>query len=118
MKPFNLEDFLAGAPAETKSGLKVVDYKLWDEDCAYPLNVQLENKELISFTKQGKHSAHGVSDYDLVMSTQKRVIEGWVNVYKRRFGRITFDSKKEAIEFADGDSVYITTIKISHEIEE
>lgn len=117
-KPFNLEAFLAGAPAETKSGLKVVDYKYWKQKSAFSLSAMLDNGCLHTYTDRGTCHAHMESFDDLVMSTQKRVIEGWVNVYKDGFSSLVFKSHAQGYNFAMEDGEYIRTIKITDEIEE
>lgn len=66
--PFNLKDFLAGAPAETLSGIKAIGHHVWVGDLKYQLAVKLESGYQLSYTKNGEVVDFGSKLDNLVMS--------------------------------------------------
>lgn len=80
MKPFNLEEALAGKPVMTREGRKVVRIFYAEEACENSKVIcVLETGLVVSHYKDGRYSADRKSDNDLVMAPQKK--EGWINLY-------------------------------------
>jgi len=52
--------------------------------------------------------------WDLFLEVEEKTLEGWVRVYKGRFGNSVFKTESEARQYAENASVYITTIKIEY----
>jgi hypothetical protein len=118
MKPFNLDEALAGKPVLTRSGQKVSQITLIkDIDSAYPIMAVI-NKNIHYFNNAGSNPIK--SDYDLFMVFEK--ISVWVNVYQNKkdiyLGQV-YLTKKMAIETKahtqDGPTYYIKTIEITNE---
>ena len=123
MKPFNLQEALAGKPVVTRSGAPVIQitkFKARNEmDIAGVVDGNIK-----TFRSNGTFSYYGESGLDLFMASEKK--EGWVNVYNSRnsgwrnaqpnspdrFGYI-YDSKKMAEEYAGGG--LIATVRIEWE---
>ena len=131
MKPFNLEAAKAGKPVCTRDGRKAriicFDYK--GDANAYPIlalistiNLSGVPSEIIAkYTEDGRYAKYNnvENNEDLMMLPEKK--EGWVNVYhglkisERVCGNIVSNTKEEAIQYAQDDHSYITTVKISWE---
>ena len=67
-RPFNFLEFIAGVPAETKRGVKVIGHYMQSEDLTYPLDARLESGHQLSYTKSGIVVSFGDNMDDLVMS--------------------------------------------------
>jgi hypothetical protein len=52
--------------------------------------------------------------WDLQLEVEQNTLEGWVRVYKGRFGCSVFETESEARQYAENASDYITTIKIEY----
>jgi hypothetical protein len=52
--------------------------------------------------------------WDLYLEVEENTLEGWVRVYKGRFGNSVFETESEARQYAENASDYITTIKITY----
>lgn len=83
MKPFNLEEALAGKPVVTRDGNKVTQLHLFDIDSQYPLYGVVETS-VWKFTKNGKPVGYSGNKYELFMAPEK--VTKWVNVYKTENG--------------------------------
>lgn len=86
MKPFNLQEALAGKPVVTRDGRKVQDIRHLPS--AKPYSVVGVVDDGISdnpstYTRDGVFSIHELdgSAADLFMASQKR--EGWINIYSQ-----------------------------------
>lgn len=92
MKPFNLEQALAGEPVVTRAGKPVTQLTKFDSnDSAMPLRGVTENK-IQAWSSVGLYSS-GESRYDLFMATKKRTV--WVNIYPGCCGG-PFDTQEQA----------------------
>ena len=112
MKPFNLEQALAGKPVVTRDGREVTQLHLFDCN-KFPL-VCVIGGYTTTMTKTGTENIGVSSDNDLFMASEK-VIK-WVNIYKGNFcSPYLYDSKEEAIK-GSIDHDLITTTSITFEI--
>ena len=87
MKPFNLEEALAGKPVVTRDGRKVtqfVHFKL--EDCLDPIYGIVDDNELLSWDEDGKYwpGTKVIDDKDLFMASEEIAI--WINIWKNSQG--------------------------------
>jgi len=94
MKPFNLEKFLAGEPAITRNGKKVIEgHYFKDAEDGHRLWVMLEDDVWpINYFDNGSGGLGG-----LLM--EEKEIELWINIYSDRKGKyfaLTYDSEYEA----------------------
>jgi hypothetical protein len=96
MKPFNLQEALAGKPVITRAGKTVTKLVAFDiPDGKYPLVASIYGRDSVEvytlsgefFTTYGKNRA---SDYDLFMASTKKT--GWMNVYREDLGFHTDDN--------------------------
>ena len=89
MKPFNLEKFIAGEPAVTRDGRKVIDWHYFKDAKNYQISFMIEgDADVFSATGEGvfyldKYNKQ--SEYDLFM--EEKEVELWVNVYDARNGQ-------------------------------
>jgi len=89
MKPFNLEEALAGKPVVTKSGIPVTqisEFKV-DEDSFYSVAGVIYGA-LSLWDKSGKYNItkDELHSFDLLMAPEKKSI--WVNVWENKQGLI------------------------------
>ena len=118
MKPFSLEQALAGTPVITRDGVKVI--RLIELPEAKPkskLVVVLEDGETATFNEAGRYYSMRDSSLDLFMAPTKK--EGYINIYKDEHhvavnSTFAYRTKEEA-EAASDWSGYIATIKIEWE---
>ena len=123
MKPFNLEEYLKNPERKvvTRDGKDVRILCTDFNNERYPIVGEIqgdENPE--TYTKEGRFHISGPCDDDLFFAPKKS--EGWVNIFKGasndnnyvEYARI-FKSKEDAEEAIEGDSDYITTLKIEWE---
>lgn len=86
MKPFNLEQALAGAPVVTRNGCPIVELKYLQTTSNLAVVRKEDDEKLISYFVpcSGKHS--NTIDYatDLFMAPTKK--EGWINIYNYSTG--------------------------------
>lgn len=116
MKPFNLEEALAGKPICTKSGLpaRILDTNLKGRKrCVVAAILYNDGCE---YTKQyftdGKEFSPVESCNDLVMASEEHV--GWINIYKDNIlGTRIHETKESALQVRGDDC--IDTIKITWE---
>ena len=132
LRPFDIELAKQGKPVCTRDGRKAriicFDYK--GDGNAYPIlalistcNLSGVPSEIIAkYTEDGKYAKYNSVENgeDLMMLPEKK--EGWVNVYKWNSvlskyscSDIVFNTKEEAIRYAQNDDGYITTVKIEWE---
>lgn len=117
MKPFNLEEAIAGKPICTKSGLpaRILDTKLKGRKrCVAAAILYGDGCEYIKhYFPNGKEFSPMESCDDLVMASEKRV--GWINIYKNNCssGNI-YETKAEAYNARTLDG-YTDTIQITWE---
>ena len=116
MKPFNLEEALAGKPVITRDGKEVtqlVKFDIKDWDCLYGVI----DTDVHSWNINGKYFLNKETEYDLFMKTENSSI--WVNVYEDYSGIIVgkeYCTKKEALKNTYKFDGYIKTIEITNEI--
>lgn len=126
LKEFNLEAAKSGKPVCTRDGRKAriicfdkITRKNYEEFKIIALVRDKDNEDIHVYNNKGRKYLDD-SSVDLMMLPEKK--EGWVNVYKGNNGiskydcdGIVFNTKEEAIQYAQGDNKYITTVKISWE---
>lgn len=119
MKPFDFNQFAAGAPALTPDGRKVTFVHFASNlKIGYPVTVHIEGAEtLTSITVDGRMMGKQF-DIPLTMAKVKRTV--FVNLYRRRDRSIragdVYDSPEEADRQRDGSQEHLGTFPI--EIEE
>ena len=122
MKPFNLKEYLKNPEKKviTRDGRNVTIH-CTNYNSNFPIVAEIEGAHLSdSFNKEGKFYQISDSENDLFFAPEKK--EGWVNIFKCvsnancyvEYARI-FQSKEDAEEAIEGDSDYITTLKIEWE---
>lgn len=115
MKPFNLEEALAGKPVITRDGKEVkqlIQFDIKDWDCLYGVI----DTDVHSWNINGKYFLNKETEYDLFMKTEKKSI--WINVYnngKETWLGCSYDTKEGALINSYGDACYIKTIEITNE---
>lgn len=121
MKPFNLQEAMAGKPVQTRDGREVTQLKFF-EDVNINLIIGVVAKNIWTWNMEGQSdSLSGESNNDLFMALEKKSI--WVNVYE------VMDSLSEEFELSIGkihgtkesamsskNKYYIKTIEITNEI--
>jgi hypothetical protein len=81
MKPFNLQEALAGKPVVTREGLQVQDLQQFPSATYQRIGAVIRG-EVLTFNENGGYWNNGnISDRDLCMASEKK--EGWVNVYPK-----------------------------------
>lgn len=117
MKPFNLEEAIAGKPICTRKGLpaRILDTNLKGRSC--PVVVAIlsgdGNEYVQPYRKDGKLFPSLETEDDLVMKSQEHV--GWINIYAlRQTGENIYLTKEEALSHR-GFVGYVDTIKITWE---
>jgi len=118
IKPFNLQDALAGKPVVTRQGKKVTQLHLFNTNTEQPLLGIIEgDKDIYTWNKDGIYFSHkDTSAFDLFMATEKKSI--WVNVYEGDIlvlGHSRNKSFDEAKLNIHEGFTYIKTIEITNE---
>ena len=121
LKPFDLQAAKSGKPVCTRDGRKAI----------FLTTLSNKNFPVVAIVSCGQeeniyqYDINGVCDehddnLDLMMLHEKK--DGWVNVYhglngisERVCGDIVSNTKEEAIQYAQNDDSYITTVKIEWE---
>jgi hypothetical protein len=120
MKPFNIDEALAGKPVTTTDGREVTQLIKFEISSNYKLTGVVDG-ELKKFTIYGK--SYSECTKDLVMATEKKSI--WVNVFEKHNGDMylqhSFNSKESAQSMIPksligAKSEYIKTIEITNEL--
>lgn len=117
MKPFNLEEALAGKPVITRDGREVTQLTKFDTNYEKYTLYGVVNNIILRWANDGIFCLNEINKADLFMKSQKRSI--WVNVYdngKEIWLGCSYDTKEGALINSYGDSVYIKTIEITNEI--
>ena len=119
LKPFDLEAAKAGKPVCTRDGRKA-RIICFDAKCNLPIIALVTNtggnESLIRYYSNGSFTNLNEAGCDLMMLPEKK--EGWVNVYhgfneySEHVSDIVFNTKEEAIQYAENEPSYITTVKI------
>jgi hypothetical protein len=118
MKPFNLEDALAGKPVVTRDGVKVEQINLFTGSThMFPLFAVIDGR-ITSFNENGRENMYNESKNDLFMVTEK--ITKWVNVfrvaYEDRYNvGDMYDTEEKAKEMGKNVDL-IATVPITFEI--
>jgi hypothetical protein len=81
LKPFNLEQALAGAPVVTRNGLPIVEMQYLQTTSNLAVVRKEDDEKLISYFVPCSGKLSNTRDYatDLFMAPTKK--EGWINVY-------------------------------------
>lgn len=111
MKPFNLEQALAGKPVVTRDGRPVTQLHLFKVDNPFPLCGLTENNRIHQWSENGKQFLEGDNAGDLFMASEKK--SGWINIYPMCCSPSFYSSKKEAI--AKSNNSLVKTIYIEWE---
>ena len=114
MKPFNIDEALAGKPVTTTDGREVTQLIRFEISSNYKLTGVVDG-ELKKFTIYGK--SYSECTKDLVMATEKKSI--WVNVYEGDIlvlGHSRNKSFDEAKLNIHEGFTYIKTIEITNEL--
>ena len=116
MKPFNLEEALAGKPVITRNGVKVEELVFFNyKELSEPILVKLEfRKVVLNFYRNGSYLEDGIHENDLFMAEPER----WVNIYYSKaqddvLASDFYESEEEAKKCIVSTSTYQTTIKIN-----
>lgn len=80
MKPFNLEQVLAGKPVVTRDGKSVTQLTRFDLIKRSQLTGVLESKDIHTWEITGQVSPHHLHDHDLFMASEKK--SGWIAICK------------------------------------
>ena len=127
MKPFNLEEYLKNPDRKvvTRDGIRARVICTDRKSESFPIIALVDSgkkaEKVHSFTKDGKFSDGGVRNLDLFFASEApEKHEGWVNIYlnaNRNYevSCCIYKSKESAEEAIEGDSDYITTLKIEWE---
>jgi hypothetical protein len=119
LKPFNLQDALAGKPVVTRQGKKVTQLHLFNTNTEQPLLGIIEgDKDIYTWNKDGIYFSHkDTSAFDLFMAPEKKSI--WVNLYEYENGQLWvgcyYNSLEEASKPGTHMGRYIKTIEITNE---
>lgn len=123
MKEFSLEEYLKNPDREvvTRDGRKVrivcTDRKGNTPIIALVYDANDGQEFGFAFYSDGKYFIDKDDEFDLFFAPTKH--EGWMNLYKKVFGRVigdlVYNSEEEAKKIAAGDEDYITTIKVEWE---
>lgn len=116
MKPFNLEEALAGKPVVTGDGYKVII-------AGYNSEVSL-NHQVIgwvddaakSWSTEGKYYKQDISSYDIFMESEVKTIKGWMNIYPSNHTSKIHLSKESADAVAADDRIACVEVEVSYEI--
>jgi hypothetical protein len=118
MKPFNLQEALAGKPVVTRDGRKVTDIHHFPGGSNYTIAAVTDRGDLLTFASTGEFNGlnHIPNSQDLFMASDKK--EGWINLYPVKYGppirgAIFHDTEQDARKHASSD--LITTIRIEWE---
>jgi len=114
--PFDLERWRAGdfKRVVTRKGKEVTQLTYFNTEIVYPIYGIVDNS-LVSFTKDGFYKSNSEeNDSNLMLEVEEKTLEGWVRVYKGRFGCSVFKTESEAIQYAENASDYITIMKITY----
>lgn len=114
MKPFNLEEAIAGKPICTRKGLptRILDTNLKGSRCPIVVAVLSDDREYVRcYAKDGKLFSTLETEDDLVMAPKEHV--GWINIYENnRSSRNIYKTKADAYNVRTVDG-YIDPIKIT-----
>lgn len=116
MKPFNLEEAIAGKSICTRKGLptRILDTNLKGSRCPIVVAVLSDDREYVRcYAKDGKLFSTLETEDDLVMESKEHV--GWINIYAlRQTGERIYSTKEAALTYRSSEG-YVDTIKITWE---
>ena len=93
MKPFNLQEALAGKPVVTRDGRKVTQLHLFECDAKFVLYGVIEGiVNATGFRKDGGWSVSEPTKLDLFMASVEKTV--WVNLYTYATNR--YETQKDA----------------------
>ena len=117
MKPFNLQEALAGKPVVTKDGRKVTEiYHFNTAETTHPVYACID-KHVYIFREEGTFYDNYPSHLDLFM--EEPIIEGWVNIYYQNItGNMwtgdVHPTYEQAVNTKEDYLNYVKTIKIDN----
>ena len=113
LRPFNLQDFLAGKPIVCRNGFVPTDAHYFER--AKQILFTSQHECYIIRNGSVKGESHIDSKYDLFHPCEQK--EGWVNLYKESDGTVYTHAKvHESEQSANSKSHnynYLTTVKIT-----
>lgn len=116
MKPFNLDEAIAGKSICTRKGLpaRILDTNLKGSRCPIVVAVLSDDREYVRcYAKDGKLFSSLETEDDLVMALKEHV--GWINIYTlRQTSGDIYSTKEEALSHRS-ISDYVDTIQITWE---
>ena|ERR1700686_121316 len=126
MKPFNLQDALAGKPVVTRDGKAVKQLAFFPEAEKYSVIAYSAGDEVDTYTKDGRFLNYGAvndSSRDLFMAGTMKT--GWVNIYRSNLtawpslklpnGNVIHPSKAVADERQDTTKERIAVVELTWE---
>jgi len=115
MKPFNLEEALAGKPVITGEGVSVRKVVFLDDCLDMPLVVFIGRKAF-NCSLSGECITPEKKKFNIFMAVEKKTV--WVNVYHVKgtlgLGRIKHLTQEEALARITNKKNYVQTIEISN----
>jgi hypothetical protein len=80
MKPFNIEEALAGKPVVTRRGVEATQLHLFEIDNIYKLFAVVEG-EVIQCTIKGEFRSDYETGWDLFMASESKFL--WINLFQQ-----------------------------------
>lgn len=116
MKPFNLEEAIAGKPVITRNGSKVQELVFFNyKELSEPILAKIAGRSVVlHFYRDGSYFKDDEHENDLFMADPER----WINIYwdentkKSRDGGSMYDTEEEAKKNANSCGGYLTTLKL------
>lgn len=121
MKPFNLEEALAGKPVVCKNGWEVTEIVYMPTITGRLKVLAVAHGVVRAYDREGNLSSlTHTHELQLFMAIEKKSI--WINVYLDKDGQIILSPKHDSIESALRSTktinwTFIKTIEITNEIE-
>jgi hypothetical protein len=112
MKPFNLQEALAGKPVVTRDGLPVTEIHELKTATNRHNVVAVVNGSAKSFTKNGAYFSNNPAPFDLFMAVETKT--GWANVYENGVGYV-YPTQEVADRFAGKRRVGGTAVPFTYE---
>lgn len=117
MKPFNLEEAIAGKPVVTTEGAAVII-------AGYNANAQ-KNHQVVGWVDGNSYSwneygylysNNSPCEYDLHMKTEVKTIKGWMNIYYDENTSKIHPTKENADFHQAGGRIACIEVEVSYEI--
>ena len=120
LKPFNLEEALAGKPVVTRGGRKVTEiyhFKTANQD-QFPITAIID-KEKFGYDLSGHFMGSGETEYDLFMAPE--TLQVFINVYKEKDGHVfgvllKTEKGAEYEKSIKGSQTFLKTVPVTIEL--